>query len=543
MKNFRQIVINYYTDLKNEIDIECEKLLASLDLNDQRMHKCCCIRAQYLEEIYKIEKQNIESLKNNFSRVDFNQNIEKHIFQPKFCFFIPSSHSLNNQNNLFLNETFGNLIITNQFITQTTRNYLKSIILKRNAQDQITSGKELIMANLISSLIQPRLYNSDIIDLSDNQKNIIIEFLFRETRSEFLDVYDFEPLETMISKNNLRKCSLELNIAHFGKELLSKLNQINSLSLMFFKPCYFESNCFNNLKNLTDLSLICLKLEYLDQSILNGLDQLINLTIKNSRLKKLSRNSFELLQNLKNLKFENCQIDLLEEQRSKCLESFSLIKIGLTDFPKNFFNLLNNLTGLNLHNALYGTFDASYFNCISNLEFLSLINTDKKERYFNMTFLKLSKLKYLAITAKQVPNFENLKELDFLVIYGLNPERMENEPFENLKELKGFIFNFLAFDKFVLEMRNISKMTRLAYFKIIYDEIKSDEIEMANKNHEYFKTFFSRTFKIFTKSQRGHGYLVEVSCYEKIGSFFEQEIKFDKLDFKEVFDYHILYFN
>ncbi|CAF0949757.1 unnamed protein product [Brachionus calyciflorus] len=482
MKNFRQIVINYYTDLMKEIDIECEKLLASLDLNDQRMQKYCCIRAQYLEEIYKIEKQNIET-------------------------------------------------------------YLKSITSKRNVQDQETSGKELIMGNLILSLVQPRLYNSYIIDLSDNQKNMIIEFLFRDTRSEFLDLYDFEPLETMISKNNLRKCSFELNIAHFGKELLSKLNQINSLSLMIFKPCNFECNCFNSLKNLTDLSLISLKLEYLDQSILNGLDQLINLTIKNCRLKRLSRNSFEYLQNLKNLKIENCQIDLLEEQRSKRLESLSLIQIGLIDFPKSFFNLLNNLTGLNLHNALNGTFDASYFNCIGNLEFLSLINTDKKERYFSMTFLKLSKLKYLAITAKQVPNFENLKELDFLVINGLNPESIENEAFENLKELKGFIFNFVAFDRFELGIRNITKMTRLAYFKIIYDEIKSDEIEIANKNHEYFKTFFSRTFKLFTKSQKRHGYLVEISCYEKIGSFFEQEIKFDKLDFKEVFDYHILYFN
>ena len=93
----RHEIIKYFDNLKNEIDIECEKKLANSQLSNSEENDLNSMRTKFIHKIEEISAFDLRILDscepNNF------------LFDGKFCFFLQ-------------NLNFGQLVITNQFIRQ-----------------------------------------------------------------------------------------------------------------------------------------------------------------------------------------------------------------------------------------------------------------------------------------------------------------------------------------------------------------------------------------------------------------------------------------
>lgn len=91
---FKQLLIKNYEDLKSEIDIECEKILADPITSQEEVQKYNNVRKKFINEIDKV-------LAFNLNQIKFNNN------DLKYCFI-----KLKQSNTRKL----GVLIITNYYI-------------------------------------------------------------------------------------------------------------------------------------------------------------------------------------------------------------------------------------------------------------------------------------------------------------------------------------------------------------------------------------------------------------------------------------------
>ncbi|CAF1126484.1 unnamed protein product, partial [Brachionus calyciflorus] len=269
------------------------------------------------------------------------------------------------------------------------------------------------------------------------------------------------------------------------------------------------------MENLNYLAIIEGKVEKLCSYAFNNLNKLESLVSFSARIEHIESNAFVGLDNLKKL---------------------ILIESELTDLPQDVFKSLENLTVLNLHDSIASKFDAECLNVLTNLEFLSLYNFDKDEKILNLNKLNLSKLKYLAINSKKVPNFE--LNLEFLIINGL--EEFNDEMFKNLQDLKGLIFETNG--KFLCEIkREIFKyLNNLEHLVICFDKLNKQGIDFININLDYFGKFIDKE-NIYLKFDDSESYRITISCHHDKLSFFKNFIKVGKIAESAIYDYHDAY--
>ncbi|CAF0984247.1 unnamed protein product [Brachionus calyciflorus] len=115
-------IIDYYDNVKNQIDIECEKILANEKISSDQKKQCSLQRNRFLSEIDKISSYNLENFeKNNWDyELLKNKNLNAMLYADKFCFFI-SKQKLENGNGYPL----GKLVITNFFICEDVQENLE----------------------------------------------------------------------------------------------------------------------------------------------------------------------------------------------------------------------------------------------------------------------------------------------------------------------------------------------------------------------------------------------------------------------------------
>jgi hypothetical protein len=123
----RSKIIDYYDDLKNRIDIQCEQVLASHYASETLKAKCDALRQTFIAQITKVFEFNVRNFKKTCSdcEIDNQPDVGAILFREKFCFWIA-----NYDGELSESKPLGILVITNQFINKTIRGYLDNFIAK-----------------------------------------------------------------------------------------------------------------------------------------------------------------------------------------------------------------------------------------------------------------------------------------------------------------------------------------------------------------------------------------------------------------------------
>ena len=111
----REKVVEYYDQLKNQIDIKSERLLVRNKDQEDR-ENINALRAECLQAIDDVLTANLDQIERN--KIS-SSDCEAQIFAPKFCF-------LNFSKKKCEDSFFGQqLVITNQFVPEAVRDQLK----------------------------------------------------------------------------------------------------------------------------------------------------------------------------------------------------------------------------------------------------------------------------------------------------------------------------------------------------------------------------------------------------------------------------------
>lgn len=129
LSNKKQI-IEYYEDVENSINIQCEKCLQNLQTEsglDDQLTGLNLIRDLFIQTIKELCNKNLDNLTDN----------SNDIFGPKFCFFLSndkmkSGPEQNNDNlvfgpayNFYFENEIGKLVIVNNYIDEKIISELK----------------------------------------------------------------------------------------------------------------------------------------------------------------------------------------------------------------------------------------------------------------------------------------------------------------------------------------------------------------------------------------------------------------------------------
>ncbi|CAF1122123.1 unnamed protein product, partial [Brachionus calyciflorus] len=189
MNKLKLIIVEYYNNLKNEIDIHCEEILAIR--TSEEKDKYTLQRARFLDQINEIEKLNLE----NFERIKCNkellndENIESNLFNNKFCFHVSN---IKENNDKYETNLLGKLIITNIFISRDVLQSLGVIpYIKRKRLSELNS-KNLVLLNVINGLMETYWPGKDeIVDISCKETNRISKLNLYGEKIEKFEKDDF----------------------------------------------------------------------------------------------------------------------------------------------------------------------------------------------------------------------------------------------------------------------------------------------------------------------------------------------------------------
>ncbi|CAF0957420.1 unnamed protein product [Brachionus calyciflorus] len=430
----------------------------------------------------------------------------------EFCLFLPLLGKKNN---------FGILVLTNQYINENNRRFIRSFISKKrfNAYSSDCEIKEAVLASVLCNLIETKLtsdLNNGIIDLRNRKENFLKSFTLNSFKINSLKPTDLSIINKLVNETSYQEWFLDLDVTVFVKNLFSKFENITSLELLFNVPCTLEPFCFNGLKNLKRLRFCNFHTEIINENVFCDLNNLKNICFTESKIQTLGSKAFKNLNNIESLSFISVVIESID---SSCFDDLvSLIHLNLTFnniqyLPDHTFDKLANLTVLNLTDALKTPIDANNFNNLVNLEFLSFLHSDKTEKILNLGNLKLPNLKFLVINSKKIPDFD--LNLDFLVINGL--EEYDENMFLRLNDLKCLIIrtNGIFLKNFKKEI--FKKMKKLVFLMFIFEDLDEKNYEFIEKNREYFKEFLNQSEPKIDLD----GYMccrLRISCYDKMSS-------------------------
>lgn len=117
MSKYKLKILEYYGDVKNQVDLSAEKRLAATKIETKKS-KINSERELILNEISKISEFNLKQIE-QLSEKELDklneQEIDSLLFKDKSCFFIDQIQSKN----------LSFLVITNQFISRKVQNNFK----------------------------------------------------------------------------------------------------------------------------------------------------------------------------------------------------------------------------------------------------------------------------------------------------------------------------------------------------------------------------------------------------------------------------------
>ncbi|CAF0869197.1 unnamed protein product [Brachionus calyciflorus] len=500
MHKYRSILIDYYDDVKNQVDICTENLLAESTLCDNFRKKLEETRTRYMNEIEKCLKFNINSLK-NIKKV--SEPFEATLFKKKFCFLLPENGD---------QKSIGKLILTNQWISMNVRNKFKRDRNKFNFDEELDEieeedssdddhdesvssvdleGDNLNVKNsynntsdsedddsdslFYSSLIKDELLFDVLKQLIRHQNNLenVFDFTSRENnklsnfklnnRIENFTQKDFDSIYTLINRSRLESCTLKYRNLNNTQSILSKIPQCKSLRLNFDYNRINENILFSkNLSNLNHLEISYAIDQTLHKNFLDGLKNLKNFEIKSCRFKELATGLFRHSTNWLSLNIIDTPISGFQSSTFIGLQNLKILKLIDIKYNNDYFDSgvfkeLRGLVYLEIRNNIRNFYvndtpriePCLFNNYLINLECLILINNEFD--YVNLDGLNLPKLRFLAIEADSLCQFKHLN-LDFFHVNKMN--NMINFKINGLKALSivGTV-DFEEFEKDLIELK------------------------------------------------------------------------------------------
>ncbi|CAF0914820.1 unnamed protein product [Brachionus calyciflorus] len=513
----RNIIVEYYSTLINEIDLNVEKAINFFKTGETVVNKFNSDRNIIIAKVKEIEKIKL----NNFKDSDT-------IYDGLFCFFIPTKHLIDLKTDSEESEKYSELdLMEFKLQLEAKEEYLKSryqigqlvvlnIPLNKKIVEKLIIGdffidqnenyfQELLKLKVLTELIQS---NRDdlIIDLTNIENNQIEKLdLIKDYQvlnenslsciSSLLNLKSIKEIKfrrgsiTEIPDNffikfkNLKKLNLKFleNLKEDvfnGLENLEILKIYDSFSLnpeanalekltnlkklILFKGTIKNIAFLNNLKSLKKLVIKKCNFELFEMKSLNGLTSLESLRLFKNKFKQIEKNNFEGFKNLKSLESDyepeiftkNSPLEILSLKSLINHNNFKSLKfLNIRDF--NLFSDFNFLNGLN------------------ELEFLDLEVPDNLTRSFET--VDLSKLKFLVLTCQNIYLNESLKNLQGLELIG--SKLFSPNQFVNLVNLD---YLSVSYSDFVINKDSLASLLvlkNMKYFKFeqnIYSNLIAD---------------------------------------------------------------------
>lgn len=92
MFQIRKKIIDYYSNLINEIDIKAETLLLNKNLNQNQIDEINLLRKRFIDQVNKIQELNLSKAEQNAKEAlknkKDNDDIRSFLFRDKFCLFL-----------------------------------------------------------------------------------------------------------------------------------------------------------------------------------------------------------------------------------------------------------------------------------------------------------------------------------------------------------------------------------------------------------------------------------------------------------------------
>ncbi|CAF0725737.1 unnamed protein product [Brachionus calyciflorus] len=481
MKLLKKELIEYFDELKNEIDINCEKKLC-IDSSEAERLKIEKIRSNYLYQVNRIYANNLQKYE-IVKELDYEQiNFDDW----EFCFLIPSDNEI------------GFLILINHYISKELQLYLRSPdFSERNQYYKKLTNRDLILACLLNNILSEKFslfrYKSidlNIIDLRDPKQNIIKSFRLGDAGLFSIKSKDLYLIDSLIDKTHLTRWYLELSKTILEENFFSNFENILTLDIKSEKSSYLKPNCLNGLHNLKFLKIFW-NASILEENIFSNLENLTEIHFRESLIRVLGENAFKNLPKVNTIDICGSRIEEIASNSFSdlnSLEYLNLAKNFITSLPDNVFNGLKNLTALNLNNCLVVEIEAKFFNNLENLEFLAINQNKKPGKVSNLDGLKLPKLKFLDINSRKVPKFD--LSLEILVIDGL--EQFKENMFDRLSSLQ--ILVICLDEKFLNEIKKefFENMDKLAHVVFKFDRLNIESIDFIKNNYDYYKAFLKK---------------------------------------------------
>ncbi|CAF0816328.1 unnamed protein product [Brachionus calyciflorus] len=529
MKQEKSKIFEYYDSVRNSIDIQCEKLHSKFKQNDMETNSINLMRTKFFEKINQVQTHNLNQLDSNKNENQSKENL----FKNKFCFCILRKRC-DDESSFFGDNKIGKLVITNQYISQSLRDTLSGIynseifdleFVKLNPQDDI-------LMYVLMELFDVEKEH-DILDLSDDKINKIENLKMEKTNIKSLNQTDFDIVYSLIDPTSLKSCYFEaFNLVKIPKNSFKGINHIKELNIVngTVMGSQYEEGSFNGLNELERLGFFRSDLKVLTPGLLSGLDNLTRLDIGQGKLQAVEKDTFKNLKNLKYLSLFYNKINYLDNKDVfNGLEELKVLELGqngMTKMNNEIFYSLKNLTYLNLRNNYLSDLKPSCFKELKNLEFLSLID-DRSDNYsIDLEDVKLPKLKYLALNAKDVPNFQGIK-LEFLYIEGL--EDLDEYSLRGQSKLKGLRLDIDSKMMPKINKKNFECLKNLSYLKIkVKNGLPSKE--KFESQAESLKNLLAKK-PAFVNNSSNYGGLFEVSNFEEISEekFISTELNFDQV--------------
>ncbi|CAF0774072.1 unnamed protein product [Brachionus calyciflorus] len=547
MNKLRLKIIDYYDDVKNQIDVECEKILASDKLSNEKKEQYSLQRARFLSEINQVLKFNLE----NFEKIKWDdeflkdKNIDSILFRDKFCFHFQGNKTKNGDYKIGL---LGKLVITNFFICEDVQKNLSLNNLRSKSCHKL-NPKDLVLLSVIDGLLRTYWPGKDeIIDISCKESNRISKLFLSAKKIKKFERDDFDSMRHIMHRENIEKCYLSFDSLKFiSKKILNIFEFVNELTLRFNYFFDYDYELFSDFEDLDKLVLNFTDIDLfnLPSDLFVGLENLKELIIENSSISSLGSDTFSNLLNLESLDLENNNIGKLRKSCFKGLDNLKILNLAenpISEFHIEAFIDLKSLTFLNLRNSLGTNIQVEHLNCLKNLEVLNVFKIIRDYgdeidyKCTNIEDLDLPNLRFLGIDSDVVPKFKYLK-LNFIHIAGL--KEFDETSLKSQVDLTGVYLELGRGTKMdIIKKEMFKSLEKLSFLAFNFYDLNQNEIDYIQNNLEYYKAFLQCSKPDYKFCFGEDINYLEVSNYEEINDYIQNDLDLGDLTKKYVIDYY-----
>lgn len=349
------------------------------------------------------------------------------------------------------------------------------------------------ISELPSKILHGITYLS-IIDLSQNQLSTINSELFKESvnlkKINLSDnkivllphdaLYNVKKLEELNMRNNqlfvinqfylqfqgnLKFIDLSRNkITSLHKELFQKLITLEHVNISYNSLNSLPDDLFSETSRLYTLDISHNKIESLSENILDKCPALLRLNMSNNIINSIDKNAFANSLEMEYLDFE---------------------ANSLSNLPTNMFAAMEDLKVINFGNNMIDSLGVNQFQNNYNLEDVNFsTNNIKSLRYDvfpvqsggnNIIVLDLSNNTELSLTGNV---FQNMKNLQVLILKDTEIEFLQNDLFRNQTQLKRLILSNNNLNESTFTDDIFSNQTSMQYLDISANNISVLQSEM-----------------------------------------------------------------